>query len=65
VKLAKNLERNALGDTTGRVHMESQTFDDFQTRKMKGLKRGRDKVRIQNQFKPDILQANFRPLCDI
>ncbi len=46
LKLGKNLERNAMGDTTGRVHMESQSFDDFQTRKMKGLKRGRDKVCI-------------------
>eukprot|EP00293_Proteomonas_sulcata_P006859 CAMPEP_0184323534 /NCGR_PEP_ID=MMETSP1049-20130417/130805_1 /TAXON_ID=77928 /ORGANISM="Proteomonas sulcata, Strain CCMP704" /LENGTH=202 /DNA_ID=CAMNT_0026645065 /DNA_START=1 /DNA_END=609 /DNA_ORIENTATION=+ len=43
-KMKKNLERNALGETTGRVHMQKQTFDEFQTRKMKGLKRGRDKA---------------------
>ena len=29
-KLKKNLEKNALGDTLGRVHMEKQDFDDFQ-----------------------------------
>lgn len=43
-KLKKNLERNNMGDTTGRVHMQHQDMDDFQVRKMKGLKRGRDKL---------------------
>ena len=43
-KMKKNFEKNALGDTLGRVHMEKQDLDDFQTRKMKGLKRGRDKL---------------------
>eukprot|EP00290_Baffinella_frigidus_P003107 CAMPEP_0180174586 /NCGR_PEP_ID=MMETSP0986-20121125/36239_1 /TAXON_ID=697907 /ORGANISM="non described non described, Strain CCMP2293" /LENGTH=316 /DNA_ID=CAMNT_0022126953 /DNA_START=100 /DNA_END=1050 /DNA_ORIENTATION=- len=43
-KLRKNTEKNALGDTIGRVHMEKQQMDDLQTRKMTGLKRGRDKV---------------------
>lgn len=43
-KTKKNFEKNALGDTLGRVHMSKQDLNDFQTRKMKGLKRGRDKV---------------------
>jgi hypothetical protein len=29
-KLKKNLERNNMGDTTGRVHMQHQDMDDFQ-----------------------------------
>lgn len=43
-KMKKNMEKNAMGDTLGRVHMEKQDLNDFQTRKMKGLKRGRDKL---------------------
>lgn len=43
-KMKKNFEKNAFGDTLGRVHMQKQDLDDFQTRKMKGLKRGRDKL---------------------
>jgi ribosome production factor 2 len=43
-KMKKNFEKNALGDTLGRVHMQKQDLDDFQVRKMKGLKRGRDKM---------------------
>jgi len=42
-KAKKNTQKNALGETLGRVHMQSQSFDDFQTRKVPGLKRGRDK----------------------
>mmetsp|Transcript_27959 Transcript_27959/g.73777 ORF Transcript_27959/g.73777 Transcript_27959/m.73777 type:complete len:145 (-) Transcript_27959:57-491(-) len=41
-KLGKNLERNAMGDTVGRVHMQAQSLDQLQTRKVKGLKRSRD-----------------------
>ncbi|KAJ3185643.1 rRNA-binding ribosome biosynthesis protein rpf2 [Geranomyces variabilis] len=40
VKSVKNIERNAMGDQVGRIHMEKQNFDKMQTRKMKGLKRG-------------------------
>lgn len=29
-KLKKNMERNNMGDTTGRVHMQHQDMDDFQ-----------------------------------
>ncbi|KAI8823963.1 Brix domain-containing protein [Fimicolochytrium jonesii] len=38
----KNIERNALGDKVGRIHMHKQDLDKLQTRKMKGLKRGAD-----------------------
>ncbi|KAJ3004064.1 rRNA-binding ribosome biosynthesis protein rpf2 [Thoreauomyces humboldtii] len=41
-KKVKNIERNAMGDQIGRIHMETQDFDKLQTRKMKGLKRGPD-----------------------
>ncbi|KAJ3282718.1 rRNA-binding ribosome biosynthesis protein rpf2 [Rhizoclosmatium sp. JEL0117] len=41
VKKVKNIERDEMGDKVGRVHMENQDFSKLQTRKMKGLKRGR------------------------
>lgn len=43
-KLQKNFERNAMGDTMGRIHMERQSLDTLQTRKVRGLKRGMDKA---------------------
>ncbi|KAJ3250025.1 rRNA-binding ribosome biosynthesis protein rpf2 [Chytriomyces hyalinus] len=40
-KKVKNIERDEMGDKLGRVHMEKQDLTKLQTRKMKGLKRGR------------------------
>lgn len=31
-----------MGDKTGRIHLGRQDLDELQTRKMKGLKRGRE-----------------------
>lgn len=41
-KREKNISYTALGERTGRLHMEHQDLDSIQTRKMKGLKAGRD-----------------------
>ncbi|KAJ3218694.1 rRNA-binding ribosome biosynthesis protein rpf2 [Dinochytrium kinnereticum] len=40
-KTVKNIERDATGDTVGRIHMHKQDFSKLQTRKMKGLKRSK------------------------
>ncbi|KAI9341374.1 ribosome production factor 2 [Obelidium mucronatum] len=40
-KKVKNIERDEMGDKVGRIHMHTQDFSKLQTRKMKGLKRGR------------------------
>lgn len=38
----KNIETDLVGDKLGRVHLGKQDLSQLQTRKMKGLKRGRD-----------------------
>ena len=38
----KNVETDVVGDKIGRIHLGKQDLGDLQTRKMKGLKRGRD-----------------------
>ena len=38
----KNVETDIVGDKIGRIHLGKQDLGDLQTRKMKGLKRGRD-----------------------
>lgn len=40
-KKQKNVSYSKTGDKLGRVHMQPQTFEGFQTRKMKGLKKQR------------------------
>ncbi|EDU50994.1 Brix domain containing protein [Pyrenophora tritici-repentis] len=37
----KNIDMDAMGDRTGKVHVGKQDFGNLQTRKMKGLKRSR------------------------
>merc|ERR1712166_251419 len=37
----KNVSTNVFGETMGQLHMEKQDLNKLQTRKMKGLKRGR------------------------
>ncbi|KAJ9652910.1 rRNA-binding ribosome biosynthesis protein rpf2 [Neophaeococcomyces mojaviensis] len=44
----KNIETDTMGDKLGRIHLGRQNLDELQTRKMKGLKRGRDEVEGQN-----------------
>lgn len=41
-KLKKNIETDIIGDKVGRIHIGKQDLKDLQTRKMKGLKRGRN-----------------------
>lgn len=41
-KVKKNVETDIVGDKVGRIHVGKQNLDQLQTRKMKGLKRGRD-----------------------
>jgi ribosome production factor 2 len=38
-KKIKNISTNALGETTGRIHMQKQDFDSLQSRKVKALKK--------------------------
>ena len=38
----KNVETDIVGDKMGRIHLGRQDLGTLQTRKMKGLKRGRD-----------------------
>lgn len=40
----KNITTDIMGDKIGRVHMEKQDLSKLQTRRVKGLKRGRDEV---------------------
>lgn len=41
-KPRKNVETDTVGDKVGRIHLGRQDLKELQTRKMKGLKRGRD-----------------------
>lgn len=41
-KAKKNVETDVVGDKVGRIHVGKQNLGMLQTRKMKGLKRGRD-----------------------
>ncbi|KAI8967284.1 Brix domain-containing protein [Mycotypha africana] len=51
-KKQKNIEKDEMGDTYGRVHLGKQEFAKIQTRKMKGLKkRGADEEDEENEAK--------------
>lgn len=41
-KRKKNLQVDEMGDLRGRIHVTKQDLSKLQTRKMKGLKAGRD-----------------------
>lgn len=41
-KPKKNVETDVVGDKIGQIHLGRQDLNELQTRKMKGLKRGRD-----------------------
>ena len=41
-RVKKNINTDIVGDKVGRIHLGRQDLSDLQTRKMKGLKRGRD-----------------------
>ena len=42
-KRKKNVETDIVGDQIGRIHLGRQDLSELQTRKMKGLKRDRDR----------------------
>ncbi|KAH0545060.1 hypothetical protein FGG08_000831 [Glutinoglossum americanum] len=48
-KTKKNLETDIVGDKMGRIHVGKQDLGKLQTRKMKGLKRGRDAEAEQDE----------------
>jgi len=44
----KNIETDIMGDKLGRIHLGRQDLKELQTRKMKGLKRGRNEIDGEN-----------------
>ncbi|MCJ1300802.1 rRNA-binding ribosome biosynthesis protein rpf2 [Hypocenomyce scalaris] len=48
----KNVETDIVGDKIGRIHLGRQDLGDLQTRKMKGLKRGRD-TNVEDEEDPE------------
>jgi ribosome production factor 2 len=40
--MKKNIETDLMGDKIGKIHVGKQDLKSMQTRKMKGLKRGRN-----------------------
>ena len=48
-KTKKNIETDPIGDKIGKVHVGRQDLSLLQTRKMKGLKRGRDEMDIDEE----------------
>ncbi|KAJ1560668.1 rRNA-binding ribosome biosynthesis protein rpf2, partial [Cladochytrium tenue] len=59
-KTEKNVERDAMGDKIGRVHMHKQDFGKLQTRKMKGLKRQRDEDEVEGVEGDDVVDDPAR-----
>lgn len=52
-KRKKNVETDIVGDKVGRIHLGRQDLSELQTRKMKGLKRGRDKDTEGHEIEED------------
>lgn len=48
-KTKKNIEIDPMGDKIGKVHVGKQDLSQLQTRKMKGLKRGRDEIGLEDE----------------
>jgi len=62
-KTKKNIELSAMGDKLGRIHLGKQDLKELQTRKMKGLKRGRAEE-DQDEFggfDEDVVSEEERP----
>lgn len=58
VKKVKNIKRNPLGSTMGRIHMERQDYKRLQTRKMKGLKKSlaeKKELRQKKKNNPNLI----------
>ena len=56
-KKRKNLEVDEMGDLRGRIHVGKQDLGKLQTRKMKGLKKGRDDMLVDGEESQD--EAGF------
>ena len=60
----KNVETDFVGDKLGRVHLGKQDLTELQTRKMKGLKRGREDDENENTYPPGMGQEDDIDLED-
>ena len=56
-KKRKNMEVDEMGDLRGRIHVGKQDLGKLQTRKMKGLKKGRDDMLVDGEESQD--EAGF------
>lgn len=56
-KTKKNVETDVIGDKMGRIHMGKQDLSGLQTRKMKGLKRGRMDVDVEVDEDKDVVMG--------
>ncbi|KAF2277534.1 Brix-domain-containing protein [Westerdykella ornata] len=54
-KTKKNIDMDIMGDKVGKVHVGKQDFSTLQTRKMKGLKRGRDEDKEEGEDDGDTM----------
>ena len=54
-KVKKNVETDIVGDKMGKIHLGRQDLGELQTRKMKGLKRGREVDKVDGEVDEDIL----------
>ena len=52
-KKRKNMEVDEMGDLRGRIHVGKQDLGKLQTRKMKGLKKGRDDMLVDGEESQD------------
>ncbi|KAF2397568.1 Brix domain-containing protein-like protein [Trichodelitschia bisporula] len=48
-KTKKNIDMDSMGDKIGKIHVGKQDLSTLQTRKMKGLKRGRNEMDIDGE----------------
>jgi len=61
-KTKKNIETDLIGDKVGRIHMGKQDIKTLQTRKMKGLKRSRGDVGVDEETMVDEDEEPETPL---
>jgi ribosome production factor 2 len=60
-KTKKNITVSSMGDKMGRIHLGKQDLKDLQTRKMKGLKRGRAEDEQELNGVEDVISDDERP----
>lgn len=54
----KNISRDALGNTHGRIHLGKQDINKIQTRKMKGLKKTASERKAERAKLKEVLAVN-------